>query len=406
MKSSFLSFSTRIPCLTVMSHAVCQTGSHPVAPAIRQPMGTVALHATIATRKRRARLDSFETLKALMEVPGPTGREERVMEWLRQRWEPRSQRVWLTKVGNLVAHVGGNGPKLLIQGHADELSFTVKSVDSEGFVWLSSGQAPAGTPGKRFPIGQPALIVAREGLIEGLFAAASGHILTLQQRERDKVDWDDVFVDVGASSRDEALAMGVHIGASVIWNPPVRRLGTRIYGKAIDDRVALALMTLLLDELDTGSLTYDLYFAATVQEEIGRVGAFSLRADVDADLAIAIDNGLVGDIPTVAERNMPTVLGGGPTLVYKDAHVHYDVRLIDRLTDIARVHEIPIQHAVYEHIGSDGSALIAQGIPTALLGPSTRYTHSAFEMIDARDVDASLRLLHAFVTTSQDDVAR
>lgn len=333
-----------------------------------------------------------------MEIPGPTGREERVMEWLRQRWEPRAQRVWLSKVGNLLAHVGGSGPKLLIQGHADELSFTVKSIDAQGFLWLSSGQAPAGIPGKRFPVGHPALVVARDALVEGLFAAASGHILTPQQRERDKVDWDDVFVDIGASSRDEALGMGVHIGASVIWNPPVRRLGNRIYGKAIDDRVALSLMTDLLETVDPDELTYDLYFAATVQEEIGRMGAFSLRADVDADLAIAIDNGLVGDIPTVAERNMPTVLGGGPTLVYKDAHVHYDVRLIDALTGIATDCDIPVQHAVYEHIGSDGSALIAQGIPTALLGPSTRYTHSAFEMIDARDLDASLRLLREFVT--------
>ncbi|HUG16018.1 MAG TPA: M20/M25/M40 family metallo-hydrolase [Thermomicrobiales bacterium] len=345
-------------------------------------------------------MDSYETLKALMEIPGPTGREERVMEWLRDRWEPRSERVWLSKVGNLLAHVGGGGPKLLIQGHADELSFTVKSIDAQGFLWLSSGQAPAGIPGKRFPVGQPALIVARGGSIDGLFAAVSGHILTPQQRERDKVDWDDVFVDIGASSRDEALALGAHVGASVIWNPPVRRLGTRIYGKAIDDRVALALMTNLLDGLDVAELTYDLYLVATVQEEIGRMGAFSLRADVDADLAIAIDNGLVGDIPTVAERNMPTVLGAGPTLVYKDAHAHYDIRLIDWLTDIAHAHDIPLQHAIYEHIGSDGSALIAQGIPTALLGPSTRYTHTAFEMIDERDVDASLRLLKAFVTAS------
>lgn len=341
-----------------------------------------------------------------MEIPGPTGREERVMAWLRERWEPRSERVWLSKVGNLLAHVGGTGPKLLIQGHADELSFTVKSIDSQGFIWLSSGQAPAGIPGKRYPVGQPALIVARRAQIEGLFAAVSGHILTPQQRERDKVDWDDIFVDIGASSYDEAVQMGVHIGASVIWNPPVRRLGSRIYGKAIDDRVALSLMTDLLESVDVADLTYDLYFAATVQEEIGRMGAFSLRADVDADLAIAIDNGLVGDIPTVADRNMPTVLGAGPTLVYKDAHIHYDIRLIDRLTDIAAANDIPLQHAVYEHIGSDGSALIAQGIPTALIGPSTRYTHSAFEMIDERDLHSSLRLLQAFVTTSPEDETR
>ncbi len=342
-------------------------------------------------------MESYEILKTLMELPGPTGRERPVIDWLREAWQPKVERVWSSRVGNLLAHVGGQGPKLLIQGHADELSFVVKYIDDDGFLWLSNGQAPNTDVTHRYPVGQPASVISRTSQIDGLFAAASGHILTRLQRDRHQVNLDDLFIDVGASSRDEALSMGVHVGSAVIWNPPVRKLGTRIYGKAIDDRVALALMTLMLDGMDTSTLTYDLYFAATIQEEIGLGGALSLRHDVDAELAIALDNGLVGDIPTVATRNMPVGLGGGPTLVYKDAGIHYDVRIIDHLTDIAEREGIPVQHAVYEQIGSDGSALIKQGIPTALFGPSTRYTHSAFEMIDERDVEHSLRLLQAFV---------
>jgi len=341
------------------------------------------------------------TLSDLMAIPGPTGRESLVMDWLRERWQNKAERVWDTKVGNLLAHVGGKGPVLLIQGHADELSFVVRSIDHNGFLWLSNGQAPSTNVTHRFPVGQPALVVGRKGQCEGIFAAASGHILTDGQRQVERVDLDTMFVDIGAESRADAEAMGAHIGASVIWNTPARRLGNRLYGKAIDDRVALALMTELIDTVASSDLAYDVYLAATIQEEIGLVGSLSLRSDVDADLAIAIDNGLVGDIPTVSSGLMPTVLGGGPTLVYKDAHVHYDVRLIDRLTDIAAARDIPIQHAVYEKIGSDGSALIKQGIPTALLGPPTRYTHSAFEMIDVRDLDSSLKLLQAFVTTAQ-----
>jgi endoglucanase len=68
-----------------------------------------------------------------MEIPGPTGRETLVMDWLRERWEGKVERVWDSKVGNLLAHVGGQGPKLLIQGHADELSFVVKAIDADGF---------------------------------------------------------------------------------------------------------------------------------------------------------------------------------------------------------------------------------------------------------------------------------
>src|SRR4029079_19478559 len=104
-----------------------------------------------------------------------------------------------------------------------------------------------------------------EGPVEGLFATATGHILSTAQRNKAELEFSDLFVDVGAASRDEVTSMGIHVGAGVIWNPPVRRLGTRIYGKAIDDRVSLAVMTLLLDEVDLSDLRYDLYFAATVQ---------------------------------------------------------------------------------------------------------------------------------------------
>lgn len=343
-------------------------------------------------------MDAFPLLRELMELPGPTGQEHRVTAWLRERWEGRAERVWMTRVGNVLAHVRGKGPKLLLQAHADEIGFVVRSIDPNGFLWLASGQG-SGDPTKRFPVGQPALVLGRAEPVEGLFATATGHVISESQRQKDKLDYSDLFVDIGASSRDEVLARGIHVGAGVIWNPLVRRMGTRIYGKAIDDRVSLAVMTLLLEALEPGSLAYDLYFAATVQEEIGLVGASSLRMDVDADLAIALDNGLVGDIPTVGEREMPTVLGGGPTLVHKDAMTHYDYDLTWWLADLAERKGIPVQHGVYERFGTDGGALIRQGIPAALVAPATRYTHSAFEMIDERDVDATLRLMMVFVTT-------
>ena len=344
-------------------------------------------------------MEHFDTLKELMEIPGPTGQEHRVMAWLLDRWAPRAERVWRAKVGNLLAHVGGQGPVLLLQGHADEIGFVVRSIDQRGFVWIANAQAGVGNPTKRYPAGQPALIVGRAEPVEGVFATTTGHIVSEAQRQRDRLDYDDLFVDIGATSRDEVVARGIHVGAGVIWNPPVRRLGTRIYGKAIDDRVALALMTILLEELDPAGFAYDVYLAATIQEEIGLAGAESLRWDVDADLAIALDNGPVGDIPTVSERELPTTIGGGPVLVHKDGRIHYDYDLTWRLADLAAREGIPVQHGVYQQFGSDGAALIRQGIPTALLTPATRYTHSAFEMMDERDLEYSLALLRAFLTT-------
>lgn len=341
----------------------------------------------------------YELMKELMEIPGPTGQESRVMDWLRDRWSRSCDRVWTAKSGNVFAHLGGDGPKLLIEGHADEIGFVVRSIDPDGFIWLASGQVARSDISKRYPIGQPALITTRTGTVEGVFATTTGHIMSDKQRRQGDLEAFDIFVDIGAESADEVIERGIHPGAGVIWNPATRRLGNRVVGKAVDDRFALAIMTLLLEGVERSDLKYDVYVAATVQEEIGLVGASSLRADVDADLAIALDNGPVGDIPTVDRRTLPTKLGGGPALVHKDGRAHYSQKLIWELSDLAAQHDIPVQHGVWEFFGSDGDALIQQGIPTALIGLSTRYTHAPLEMYDLRDFDNSLKLVKAFITT-------
>ena len=297
---------------------------------------------------------------------------------------------------------------MLLQGHADEIGFVVRGVDARGFVWLADGQGSSRSFHARYPVGQPALILTRTGCVPGIFATATGHIFST--RDDSGADLADsastIFVDIGASSREEAEALGVHVGAGVVWNPATQRLGTRFVGKAIDNRVALALMTHVLLDLDPADLTYDLTMAATVQEEIGLVGAQSLGGAGRFDLAIAIDNGPIADYPGTDEGELPVCLGEGPTLVYKDAMAHYDRRVIQRLLDVAERNEIGVQHGIFPGFGSDGVALLRAGIPTALLALATRYTHSPFEMGDVRDIDVALRLLKAFVTTTAEPLAQ
>lgn len=334
-------------------------------------------------------------LTELMALPAPTGREEPVLAWLERAWAPHVERLWRSRVGNVLAFVGGAGPRLLLTAHADELSFVVRSIDPSGLLWLTTGQV-RGEPQERFPVGQPALVLGRDTTVEGIFVLATGHVVPEERRQK-PVTFADLFVDIGASSRQEVLTRGITVGASVIWNPPARRLGTRIYGKAIDDRAGLALLTALVERLDRQQLGCALYLAATVQEENGLLGASSLRADIDVDWAVALDVGLVGDLPTVGEQWMPAVLGGGPQLVHKDAATHYDQRLLWRLADLAAQNGLPVQHVVFDRYGSDGAALIRQGIPTALLTVGTRHTHAPFEAVDLTDLEATLILLEALV---------
>src|SRR5690606_25019439 len=151
-------------------------------------------------------------------------------------------------------------------------------------------------------------------------------------------------------------------------------LGHRFVGKAIDNRVSLALMTHLIAEVACGDLAYELTIAAAVQEEIGLIGATSLGAPARFGLAIAIDNGPIADYAGTDRDGLPVQLGGGQTIVYRDSLVRSAGRVSARLEDIAAGSHVTVQPGVYQGVGSDDVALMRAGIPTALLAVSTRYT--------------------------------
>jgi endoglucanase len=167
----------------------------------------------------------------------------------------------------------------------------------------------------------------------------------------------------------------------------------------MDDRLPLATMTLLLERIEAAALTHELWLVATVQEETGLHGARAVAARSTFDLAVALDVGLVGDIPPVDSHDYPARLGGGPTIVHRDSQVVYDPALSWRLVDAAASAGVPTQQGVYGGYGSDGVPFVQAGIPTALVGIPTRYTHTAFEMIDPEDVDATVRMLETLVTS-------
>ena len=344
----------------------------------------------------------FPLLKELCEIAAPSGQEEAVRVWLREHWQGRVAEWREDGVGNILCRVGGKGPRLLIVAHMDEIGFVVRHVTEKGFILLDTAQGARRTsPDRRFMIGQQAQIVGRHGVVaEGIFATASGHTLTQPQMDKPHLDFNDFFVDIGATSRMEVEEQGVHVGAGVIWYAPTRRFATRIVGKAMDDRMLLAIMDMLLDDLTADELHYDLWFGATVQEEGGLHGAKALAHAERFDVVFALDVGLVGDVPTVAESEYATHLGGGPTLVHKDASIHYDRRLLWRVADVAKANGIPVQHGVYANYGSDGSAFSDHGSMALLIGTPTRYTHTATEMVEESDVIATTNLLRAFVTTT------
>ncbi len=345
----------------------------------------------------------YELLKQYCELAGPAGDEWDVQNFIARRWQSRVEDLRITKVGNVIAHVGGQGPKLLIAAHADEISFVVKSIDPSGYLWITSGernveQRPSLRSPTFLPWGQPALVLTTSGPVEGVFATLTGHVLTPDQRSKGQMDWDDIFIDIGATSKAEAMARGVQVGDRLIWNPPTRRMGDMLFGKAMDDRAGLAVMDRLLDTLDRSRLAYDLTFVSTVQEEVGLIGAESAAEDAGCEMAISLDIGLAGDVPGVSPHDVDARLGCGPTIVHKDLS-QYNRLLTLALIEAAAQAEIPIQPAVFTVYGSDSSAFTRHGLRAALVVVPARYTHSPFEMINLNDLKDTVRLMKFFLET-------
>ncbi|MBH8598945.1 M42 family peptidase [Thermoactinomyces sp. CICC 10523] len=340
------------------------------------------------------------TLKQLSELPGPAGREGPVRDWLRQRWKRHVEEWEEDSLGNILCKVGGQGPRVLIAAHMDEIGFIVRYITDSGFILVESAQEPRDVPlDKLYMIGCRAQVIGRGGVVaEGIFAAPAGHVLSQSFVNR-TLTYKDFFVDIGANSRKEAEKKGVHIGARVVWYRPLLQMGTRVIGKAMDDRALLGVMDLLLKQLiqRKESLAYEVWFGATVQEENKAHGAYAIGRKREFDLAIPLDVGLVGDIPNISEDDYPARLGGGPILVHRDSVVHYDEGLLWKMADVAEQHHIPYQHGLFSNYGSDGIAFVDSGIRSILVTIPTRYTHTPFEMIELSDIGHTVELLSCFL---------
>ncbi len=208
--------------------------------------------------------------------------------------------------------------------------------------------------------------------------------------------WNDFWVDTGLT-REELLARGVTPGTRVVWDATTTQRGQHVVGKALDDRVPLAVITEVLGRVPPGERGCELTLACTVQEEVGLIGGFALAAHERFDAAIVAEIGMAGDIPGVDARAMPLRLGAGPVLIHKDSLVHYDYALTNKLEQAAQRADIAIQHAVFGSFGSDGAALMKADIPTAMVAFPTRYTHSPFETGHLGDIEALIGWLAAFV---------
>jgi endoglucanase len=348
----------------------------------------------------------FDLIKDLTEFVGPVGQEGEIIAHVEQLWRNAGLKTERTGIGNLLGRAGGTAPsqtgvrkKLLLAAHADELCYLVRAIDPNGFLYLANGQGWARTTDLRnaFTIGARVVVLARGGPIPGVIAAPTGHAPTFALPDLKELTWKDFWVDTGLS-RDELIARGVTPGTRIVWRGETEQWGEHVVGKALDDRVPIAVITEAIKRVPAEQRKWDVTLAATVQEEIGLIGASALASRERFDAAIIVEIGLAGDIPQVGLDMIPVKLGGGPMLVHKDSLIHYDHALTAKMEQTANDAGIPIQHAVFGSFGSDGAAFMRNDVPAAMICFPARYTHSPFEMAHIGDIEKMIDWLAAFLT--------
>lgn len=130
----------------------------------------------------------FDLIKTLTEIPGPTGQEDLVHEWCANHWSTFSEQTEITRVGNVVAQVGGDGPAIVILAHGDELGLMIKSITDNGLLQIwPIGRDPRGRPSYSYsPVNQPVVVLADGGQIDGQLVYASGHVIGGSTQKEDR----------------------------------------------------------------------------------------------------------------------------------------------------------------------------------------------------------------------------
>ena len=336
-------------------------------------------------------------LEELTNAHGAPGFEGPVRNILRREWQGLLADLRTDGLGNLLGMLPGQpaGPRVLLMAHMDEVGFLVRHIDDAGFVYFHG----VGGYFDQSVLTQRMAIMTPKGIVLGYTGMKSGHILRPPERTQ-MVPIEDMFIDIGARSRQEAVEkFGVRPGLPIVYNTRFEVLnGTgRYLAKAWDDRVGLAVITEALKQLKkTATHPNTLQVAATVQEEIGLRGAAVVYAGTTPDIVINLEIGIAGDFPLLTSPALSQeALGKGPSVFVFDNSMIPNNNFVEWIIKVARDGGIPLQFESVSGYGQDAAMLqkSAAGIPSVNIGIPTRYGHSQSGVIDRADFDNTVKLI-------------
>jgi endoglucanase len=340
----------------------------------------------------------------LLDTPSPTG------------FETPGQRVWADYVrphadaldtdayGTAWATLDGtdaDAPRLMFDAHVDEIGFMVRHITDEGFLHVNR----IGGSDRAIARGLRVRILGDDGPVLGVVGNTAIHIRDTRNEKVPEVH--ELFIDIGADSKDAVHERGIRVGHPMIFDvSPEHLTDTRVTARAIDNRLGGFIIAQALERLADDRPAWTVLAANSVQEEIGGHGAQMITHRLAPDAALAFDVTHATDSPGISSSKHGSVkMGDGPAITHGTS-TH--PRVVERLMDVAEAEDIPLQHEPSDRrTGTDTDSIFKtrSGVPSGLVSVPLRYMHSTVEVVDTEDVEQCIRLFVAFAKSLQPDDA-
>lgn len=340
-------------------------------------------------------MERMKLYETLVNMPGISGHERYVRQFVKEQLMPVSDEMIYDRLGSIFGVSRGDGPTIMIAGHMDEVGAMVTKITDKGFIKLI---AIGGLAADVMLSQNVEIIINKEKSIKGIIGAIPPHINRGSESDKKELTFDDLLLDIGADSKEHAIAMGVEIGQQVV---PVNHYyvmedGQKIVSKAWDNRFGVGMAIEIMQAIHGIKHPNTVIAGATVQEEVGLRGATTASTMVKPDLFIAIDVSPVGDF---LDPNHPRAfgkLGDGFLIRFYDPRciMHNGIRRY--FEKIAKENQIKCQ-LFLSMGGTDAAAAQYSGAVATTIGLPGRYIHTTGAIIDVRDVEEVKKMVLALI---------
>lgn len=348
----------------------------------------------MATKEKKSIVSkkSFEFLKEYINNPSPTGFESEGQKLWLKNIKPYVDETFVDNYGTAVGIINPKAKfKVLIEAHADEISWFVHYITPEGFIYVrrNGGSDHMIAPSKRVDIHTD------KGIVKAIFGWPAIHVRTAGKEDTPSLK--NIFLDCGCTSKEEVEALGIHVGCVITYEDEFAVLNNRYYvGRALDNRIGgfmIAEVAKMLKETKT-KLPFALYIVNSVQEEVGLRGAEMITHTINPDVAIITDVCHDTQTPMMSKIDSGDLhCGRGPVLSYAPAVQNNLLKLI---IGAAQKNKIAFQRqAASRATGTDTDAFAYSmgGVPSALISLPLRYMHTTVEAVHKEDVENVIKLI-------------